>query len=223
MNADTAQWFLAMDSPTLTGNGGTIRMQPQINLSVTGSVTAGSNGLNGIDVFAGNITQARTWGGPLPFVLRSGIVNLANNAALMFAAGAVIKFKGANATTGSFGVLTSGGPIATLQINSGRLAVLGTALAPVVMTSLLDDTAGGETNNDGFATSRAAGDWHGVNSNGPTTALALSYAKLRYGGASVNGVPAKMFYVAGGSTVTMTGGEAAFAAGAGIYIESAAA
>ena len=60
----------------------------------------------------------------------------------------------------------------------GSLVVNGTADSPVVFTSLLDDSVGGDTNGDGTASSPAAGNWGGVLVDGGT--VSVDRAEHRY-------------------------------------------
>ena len=63
----------------------------------------------------------------------------------------------------------------------GTLDVQGTALAPVIFTSLLDDSAGGDTPTDGD-TSGSAGDWCGILYLAGSDASTLTQAEIRYAG-----------------------------------------
>ncbi len=65
----------------------------------------------------------------------------------------------------------------------GTLTCNGSSAMPVVFTSFSDDTAAGDTNGDGNATSPAAGNWYGLNFRAGSDASTLAFTHLRYTGA----------------------------------------
>lgn len=110
-----------------------------------------------------------------PYVV-SGTVGVAAGATLTIEPGVIVKFDG-----------TSAG----MSI-SGVLDVVGTASSPVVFTSYQDDTAGGDTNGDGNATSGAAGQWYGIGfADGGSGSI--SYAQIQYGGYGTGSVFAPVY------------------------------
>src|SRR2546423_4985137 len=96
----------------------------------------------------GSVTYSAdsTWGvAGSPYVV-AGTVGVAAGATLTIQPGVVVKFSG-------YG---SGMSV------SGTLHAVGTTADPIVFTSFQDDSAAGDTNADGAATSGAAGQWYSV-------------------------------------------------------------
>jgi hypothetical protein len=72
--------------------------------------------------------------------------------------------------------------------NGARLDASGAAGTPVIITSLQDDTAGGDTNLDGAASRPLPGNWAGVSLAGSGALGRNEYTEIRYAQASHTGV-----------------------------------
>ncbi len=94
------------------------------------------------------------------------------------------------------GIVVKGDTASALVITDGLIRTYGEQNRPVIFTSLKDDI-GGDTNNDGTASSPAAGDWKGVVVDGTSSSTYakanLLYTWISYGGDSWNGYPANLF------------------------------
>jgi hypothetical protein len=95
----------------------------------------------------------------------SNHLGIAAGATLELAAGTVLK------PTGGLGIFVD-----------GTLRALGTAAAPVVLTSFQDDAAGGDTNGDGAASQPAPNQWAGLRFTDLADASTLTHTVVRYAG-----------------------------------------
>jgi len=166
------------------------------------NLSGSGNGVNGIyvtGILGGSLpNQKWSWGAnpTFPYVVGNVLCNGADS--LEIAAGAVVKFDL---------------PSSYLQINGGaHLGTLGTTESPVWFTSLGDDTQGGDTNNDGAASSPVGGDFQALYLN-TGSAANLSETWIAYGGASNQ---ANVTVAAGSAGLTWNGGGTIRSAGEGI-------
>ncbi|MCJ7510365.1 MAG: FG-GAP-like repeat-containing protein, partial [Dehalococcoidia bacterium] len=100
--------------------------------------------------YSGTLTGDTTWGpehGPIPI---DGAVTVPSGLRLTIGAGTIVKSVSSSSR---------------IEV-AGSLDVLGTPEEPVILTSGRVDTAGGDTNGDGAASTPAAGDWAGISFSG---------------------------------------------------------
>lgn len=128
--------------------------------------TMTGTGVKAIAFPGGTITDSRAWDDSAVYFLSGGNVTVAAGASLAIPAGQVVK---ANS-------------LAQLIVQ-GTLDVVGTAAEPVVFTSIRDDSAGGDTNDDGDATMPGPASWQNISLGGPDAAVRIDHAEIRYAGA----------------------------------------
>jgi RHS repeat-associated protein len=100
---------------------------------------------------------------------------------------------------------------------AGTLNGVGTALSPVVFTSLWDDSVGGDTNGDGDITLPAKNDWIGIQIN--KGKINLDYAIVRYGGYENTGVITN-FFPADSATISINHSTLSDNGGPAVYLEN---
>lgn len=115
---------------------------------------------------AGTLTASETWLPDSMHVILNDLT-IPNGVTLTMLPGSIIKFEAKKS------LLVAAG---------GQLLAQGTRPKPVYFTSLRDDAAGGDTNNDGSASLPAPGDWLSIYASGGI--VDLNYAYIYYGGGS---------------------------------------
>ena len=153
---------------TFTDNGGYGAYLYSVTLTSYSGNSGSGNGINGFGV-SGTMTADCTWSlgsSAFPFVLVGDGVSVNDNVTLKLSAGTIIK------------------AVADLSVY-GTLDANGSSVNPIIFTSLKDDSYGGDTNNDGNATSPAPGDGghiylYGLKENDGIGRF--DWCRVRYGG-----------------------------------------
>jgi hypothetical protein len=156
---------------TFVGNGGYAislcsTTTTPVRFNVEGNEGSG-NGVSGILLDATLDTMTLQPNPTLPYFIQS--LTVASGRTVTVEPGVVFKGDADYSAGGS------------LLAVDGVLQVQGTANNPVYLTSLHDDTVGGDTLGDGNAVQPGAGDWRGIDvKNGGQ--VNMTYAALRYAG-----------------------------------------
>ncbi len=140
---------------------------------LTGGVLSGAEGLSSpsapVTDACAPITVDTTWASGV-YTASNCSVMVPAGVTLTLESGVIIKFGGKCGYVNGCGMRVDGGLIAN-----------GTVAQPVIFTSLADDSAGGDTNEDG-ASVGAPGEWYGVYL-APDSQATLDHVSIRYGGA----------------------------------------
>ncbi len=131
--------------------------------------TATGNDVNGVLLDSGDLPASNAWDNPGIVYRLSGDLTVPSAMTLTIGAGQVIKSYRAS-----------------LLVN-GTLRATGTAERPIIFTSYGDDSAGGDTNNDGESTGTAF-DWDAIQFGASSTGSVMDHTEVRYGGFFTDGL-----------------------------------
>lgn len=164
----------------------------------------------GPTVLANNyaLTTDQTWGpAGSPYVV-SGSLFIKDGVSLTLLPGTVVKMNG---------------PSSSIVV-WGQLLSLGTPTERVTITSLKDDSVGGDQNADADATLPAAGDWGGINftrnlTSSPRLASVVDYTDVRFGNyGTAIACQGAMISIGGSVSVTISNSRLTDARTAGLQI-----
>ena len=157
----TANPVMTVNSPTFSGCATSgIFIYPQ---TVNSNITLPKRAVSGMN--------------NVPYLIQGNTSNplkVAEGATLSIAPGIILKAK------------TNSGMANSVIIVDGALNAVGTAAEPIIFTSILDDSKGGDTNNNGTSTIPTKGSWRGIlfNASGLQDKNQLKYCEFSYGGSS---------------------------------------
>ena len=157
-------------APTLTNNTWTNSFGPAVSMDLAASpaisgVTFANNGINGVSVDGGSLPADNAWDDPDIVYWVSSNITVPAGKTLTVSPGQIVKVP--------FGDRNF--------IVNGTLRATGTAVNPVVFTSGSDDSAGGDTNNNG-PSSGGHGEWAAIQFNAGSTNNLLDHVEVRFGG-----------------------------------------
>ena len=126
------------------------------------------NVTNGVRV-SGGVAFSQTWSANLPYVIE-GNLTISNGPALILQPGVLVKFKDTSSLLSVYGALIAD----------------GADDSPITFTSIRDDDAGGDTDNNGGIFWPAPGDWQRIDftAQSDDTRTLLRHATIRYGGSA---------------------------------------
>ncbi|HUP80729.1 MAG TPA: right-handed parallel beta-helix repeat-containing protein, partial [Pirellula sp.] len=140
-----------------------ISMDLASNPAING-VTVTNNGLNGVRLDAGFVYCQTVWNSSsIPYIL-SGDITVPPGSILEIGPGQVIKASSRQEI-----------------VVDGLLRAIGNSSRPIILTSLRDDTAGGDTNNNTTSTG-FNGDWSGLRLTSNSRASVMSFTEVRVAG-----------------------------------------
>ncbi|MDB5388504.1 MAG: repeat protein, partial [Planctomycetaceae bacterium] len=185
-NSSSSGLRIQNSDPTVTNilfqqNSIAASMDLASNPAIT-SVTLTNNGLNGLSVDSGSLTENGTWDDPEITYFLAGTVTVPVGKSLTIGAGQIVKMN-------YFGT--------TDLIVAGTLNAVGTADHPIIVTSSRDDSVGNDVENNG-PTTGTAGDWGHLEFSNPITASNLDHFEVAYGG---YGAPGELYVKGGKLTV----------------------
>ena len=134
--------------------------------NVVGQITRQIGINNTAEWDGGTISTNTVWTNDRVHIVYS-TVTIESGAKLTIEPGTIVKF-------------LTGENLQTVIQSGGTLTAEATQASPIVLTSLADDTAGGDTNYDGNQTTPEVDDWHGLLLQSGGTEDLTSYVQERY-------------------------------------------